>query len=179
MDSTEVNKGMAAILVAGIAYFLSGWIGDTLVHDTKPEHAVLKIEGAAPAEATAAPAKPEPLPPIAPLLAKADVATGQSLTKKLCVSCHTFNEGGKAGIGPNLYGVVGAVHGHMEGFNYSAALKAKTGPWDYEELNAWLDKPSTYAPGTRMTFVGLKSIEQRADIVAYLRTLSATPVPLP
>jgi cytochrome c len=179
MDSTEVNKGMAAILVAGIAYFLSGWIGATLVHDTKPDHEVLKIEGAAPAEAAAEPAKVEPLPPIAPLLAKADAVAGEATTKKLCVSCHSFAEGGKAGVGPNLYGTVGAVRGHMEGFNYSAAFKAKPGAWSYDDLNAWLAKPAAFAPGTRMTFVGIKSAEQRADVIAYLRTLSKTPVPLP
>ncbi len=179
MDSTEVNKGMAAILVAGIAYFLAGWISATLVHETKPEHEVLKIEGAAPAEASAEPAKAEPLPLIAPLLAKADVATGESNVKKLCVSCHTFTEGGKAGVGPNLYGVVGAGRGHMEGFNYSAAIKGKAGNWTYEELNAWLAKPAAFAPGTRMTFAGIKSADQRADVIAYLRTLSKTPVPLP
>lgn len=179
MDSTEVNKGMAAILVAGIAFFLAGWIGATLVHPNKPEHEVLKIEGAATAEASAEPAKAETLAPVAPLLAKADVASGESLAKKLCVSCHTFTDGGKAGVGPNLYGVVGGPHAHMEGFNYSAAIKGKTGNWNYEELNAWLAKPAAYAPGTRMTFAGIKSPEQRADVIAYLRTLSKSPVPLP
>jgi len=180
MDSTEVNKGMAAILVAGIAYFLAGWISATLVHDTKPEHEVLKIEGAAPAEATAEPAKAEPLAPIAPLLAKADAVAGESIAKKLCVSCHTFTEGGKPGVGPNLYGVVGGPRGHMEGFNYSAGVKAKPGNWPYDDLNAWLAKPATFIPGTRMAaFAGIKSVEQRADVIAYLRTLSHSPVPLP
>ncbi len=179
MDSTEVNKGMAAILVAGIAFFLSGWIGATLVHQNKPEHEILKVEGAPSAEASAAPAKPEPLPPVSPLLAKADAAMGETLTKKLCTSCHTFNEGGKAGVGPNLYGVVGANRGHMEGFNYSNAIKGKPGPWTYEDLNAWLHKPSLFAPGTRMTFAGLANLQQRADVIAYLRTLSPNPVPLP
>lgn len=180
MDSTEVNKGMAAILIAGIAYFLAGWIGATLVHDTRPEHEILKIEGAAPAaEASAGPAKAEPLASILPLLTKADVASGESLAKKQCVSCHTFPEGGKAGVGPNLYGVVGAERGRAAGFSYSNAIKGKPGAWSYDELNAWLAKPTAYAPGTRMSFAGLKSSEQRADVIVYLRSLSHSPVPLP
>jgi cytochrome c len=132
----------------------------------------------------AAPAGGAPAPAAEPsvdtLLASADPARGEAATKKQgCVACHTFNEGGKAGLGPNLYGVVGAPHGHQEGFNYSAALKSHQGPWTYEELDKWLAKPAAYAPGTRMTFMGVKDPKERADIIDYLRTLSANPEPLP
>ena len=114
------------------------------------------------------------------LLATADPQQGEADTKKLgCVACHTFNEGGKAGLGPNLYGVVGAPHGHMAGFNYSTALKSKPGPWTYDELYKWLKKPSEYAPGTRMTFVGISNPKDRADVIDYLRTLSPKPEPVP
>jgi cytochrome c len=178
MDTMEVNKIGAAVLVAGIAFFISGMIGDILVHPTPPKEPALKIEGA-PAATGGGEPKEEALPPIAPLLAKADPAKGETLAKKLCASCHTFDQGGKAGVGPNLYGVLGAPHGHMEGFNYSAALKGKQGPWSYEELNAWLHKPSSYAPGTRMAFAGINSAQDRADLIDYLHTLSPNPLPLP
>jgi len=179
MDSMEINKGVAAILVAGIVFFLSGLIGMNLVSEQRLEKPAIAIAGApAPEEGGGAP-KPEALPAIAPLLAKADVATGETTVKKLCTSCHTFNEGGKAGVGANLYGVVGGPHAHMEGFNYTAGMKAKTGPWTFDELNEWLHQPSAYVPGTRMAFAGIKNDQQRADVIAYLRSLSANPVPLP
>ncbi|MBN8907256.1 MAG: cytochrome c family protein [Rhodospirillales bacterium] len=175
----EVNKGVAAILVAGIAFCITGTIGDQLVRNHRPEKTAIEIKGVeAPAGGGGAPA-PAALPPIAPLLAKADPAQGEAITKKLCTSCHTFNEGGKAGVGPNLYNVVGAKHGHMEGFNYSKALQSKEGPWNFAELNEWLHQPSSYAPGTRMAFAGIKNDQQRADVIDYLRTLSPNPKPLP
>jgi cytochrome c len=173
----ELNKGMAAPLVSGIGFFLTGLIGMNLVTETRLQKPAIVIEGTPVAEA-AAPVRAA-LPPIAPLLAKADVATGESTVKKLCVACRTFNEGGKAGVGPNLYGVVGGPHGHMEGFNYSAGMKAKTGPWTFDELNEWLHKPASYVPGTRMAFAGIGNDQQRANVIAYLRSLSANPVPLP
>lgn len=178
MDTMEVNKGIAAILVAGIAFFLTGLIGDNLVHMNELEKPVLDIKVPEAGTATQAP-KPEPLPAIAPLLAKADVAKGEDYVKKVCTACHTFNEGGKAAIGPNLYGIVGNKHAHMQGFNYSKALESIKGPWTYQALNEWLHKPSEYAPGTRMAFAGIKNDQLRADVIDYLHTLSHNPVPLP
>jgi cytochrome c len=177
MDSMEINKGVAAVLVAGIVFFLTGLIGMNLVVEHRLEKPAIAI-AVAPADTAAAP-KPVELPPIAPLLAKADVATGEATVKKLCTSCHTFTEGGKAGVGPNLYNVVGGPHAHMEGFNYSAGMKAKTGPWTFPELNEWLHFPPSYVPGTRMSFAGIKDDQERADVIDYLHTLSANPVPLP
>jgi cytochrome c len=142
------------------------------------------VSAAAPAAVAASSATATPAPAgesdINVLLASADVDAGKSsMTKLGCVACHSVNEGGKAGLGPNLYGVVGAPHGHQEGYAYSTALKGKTGPWTYAELDKWLLKPSAYAPGTKMSFAGIGSPKVRADVIAYLRSLSANPEPLP
>ena len=177
MDSMYVTKVSTAVLVAGIAYFLCGWIGVTLVQRERPAKPAITIQGTV--TEAAAPAAPAPLAPIGPLLAAADPAAGEATFKKLCTSCHTANDGGKSGVGPNLYGVVGGPHAHMEGFNYTAALKAKTGPWTFDELNEWLHKPSSYVQGTRMSFAGISNDKNRADVIDYLRTLSKDPVPLP
>ncbi len=179
MEGLELNKACAAVLVAGIAFMGASLIGDALVSPRKLEKTAYQVElpdanTAKPAEAAA------PEPPVALLLASADPGRGEAQTKAQgCVACHSFNEGGKAGVGPNLYGVVGAPHGHMEGYSYSAALKAKSGPWTYDELNEWLTKPSAYAPGTKMSYAGLSDPKKRADVIDYLHTLAANPEPLP
>jgi cytochrome c len=177
MDTMEFNKAVGAVLLAGIGFMVCGLLAGGLVEPTKLEKPAIAIatpEAAAPATAAA----PAPQP-IAALLASADVKAGDALAHKVCGICHTFDEGGKAGVGPNLYGVLGAPHGHMEGFAYSDALKAKQGPWTYDELNEWLTKPAAYAPGTKMGFAGLPNPKERADVILYLRSLSKTPEALP
>ncbi len=132
MDSMEVNKGIAAVLVVGIVFFLTGLIGDKLVTETVPSKPAIEIKGAAAPAASTTAAAPAPLPPIAPLMASADPAAGEAFAKQVCTVCHTFNQGGKPLVGPNLYDVVGAPHDHEAGFNYSAALeKFKGQPWTY------------------------------------------------
>src|SRR5258708_24536574 len=125
MDSIEVAKVSAALLVAGIACFLTGVIGANIVHQERPAKPAIEIKSAEPEAAAAAPAA-DKLTPIGPLLASAHPAAGEATFKQLCTSCHNPPEGGKARVGPNLYGVVGAPHGHMEGGNYSPRMKASS-----------------------------------------------------
>ena len=173
MANMEVNKALAAVLTAGIAFMGSGFIGQQLVHVERPHESAIQIGEVAASQTTQAPAAEAPkLEPITPLLASANVQNGQTLAQRLCASCHSFNEGGRNGVGPNLHGVIGAPHGHVEGFTYSAALKGKQGPWTYEDMNVWLLKPNAYAPGTRMAFAGISNTQQRADVIAYLKSIS-------
>lgn len=177
MDSMELNKGVAAVLVAGITFFVCGVVGRTLVAPHHLHESAIKIEVAE--AAPAAGGKEEALTPIGPMLAAADAKAGEANAKKLCAACHTFNEGGKAGVGPNLYNIVAHDRAAIAGFAYSNGLKAKAGKWGYEDLNAWLKKPAAYAAGTKMAFAGINNDKQRADMIAYLRSLSASPAPLP
>jgi cytochrome c len=180
MSSMEVNKAVAAVLMAGVAFLGSQLIADAVVKPKALHQTAIKIDLPQPGGAAVATAKAEPEQPIEALLVSADAGRGEAGVKAQgCVSCHSFNEGGKAGVGPNLYGVMGAPHGHMEGYTYSAALKGKQGPWTFAEMNSWLIKPSAYAPGTKMSYAGLTDNKKRADIIAYLRSLSHDPLPLP
>jgi cytochrome c len=171
-NSLEMNKIFAAILTAGVTFGAAGLIGRLIVHPTPLKESAIQIGEPAPVQAIAAIAAPA-LEPISPLLAAANVQAGQQLAQRQCASCHSFNEGGRAGVGPNLYAIVGAKHAHAAGFNYSAAIRAMADkPWTYEELNAWLANPRAYAPGNKMTYAGLASVQSRADLIAYLRSIS-------
>lgn len=176
--SLEVNKAFAAVLTAGIAFMVAGFIGQQVVHPKRLEKAAIAIDVP---ETSGAPAAAEPqIDPIAPLLANANVDNGRQVAARLCAACHTFEEGGANKVGPNLYGVVGNHHAHLDNFNYSPAMKGLADkPWDYEALNHFLAGPARTIRGTRMAFAGLRNTEQRADVIAYLRSLAASPQPLP
>ena len=108
-------------------------------------------------------------PALATLLATGDPAKGEAVFAK-CTACHTANQGGAAGIGPNLYGVLGQPIGkHAAGFAYSSDLAGHGGDWSYENMDAWLKSPKAFASGTKMTFAGLGSAEDRANVILFLR----------
>jgi cytochrome c len=124
------------------------------------------------------PAEEEPEIDLGTLLANASAEAGERIARR-CVSCHTFEQGGANGTGPNLWGVVGAPKAAHAGFSYSAALSSMEGSWTYENLDAFIENPRGYVPGTNMSFAGLRGEEDRANLLAYLQTLSDNPVPFP
>ncbi len=178
MDSLEINKIVGAILTASVIAMVSGFIADLTFPRSQPAKAVYALEADESGEAVAETAAPG-LEPIGPLLASADAASGQAVAKK-CVTCHTFDEGGKNKIGPNLWNVVDRTIGAQDGFSFSKALtEMASESWTYEDLNAFLAKPKDWAPGTKMSFAGLKKAQDRANLILYLRSLSGSPADLP
>lgn len=116
-------------------------------------------------------------PSIETILQTADAAAGKKVFAK-CAACHTINQGGANGIGPNLYASMGKPHGHVAGFAYSDALKSVPGNWDWTSMDAWLTSPRKYANGTKMTFAGLGKAEDRANLMVYLNAQGSN-IPLP
>lgn len=183
MDSFELNKIIGAVLGTLLFVMGVGFLAEAIYHPIEgrgPGLTLAEAEIAGGEHGGAAePAAPEV--PLGVLLASADAAAGQASTKK-CASCHNFGEGESNKTGPLLYGVVGRVEGSHEGFAYSDGMlahKANGDTWTYENLNAFLTSPKTYTPGTKMSFAGVKDPQERANILAYLQTLSPTPVPFP
>lgn len=179
MDSFEFNKYAGAVLTGLLTMTVVGFLGNALVHPKKLEqnaYPVAVAEQASPTQQAAAPAAES----IVPLLAAANAQAGQAVAKQ-CAACHTFEKGGPNRVGPNLWGTVGGPKAHAQGFNYSQQLQASAqqGPWTYEALDKFLHDPKGYIPGTRMTFAGVKKTQDRANLVAWLRSQADTPAPLP
>ncbi|MFN3475602.1 MAG: c-type cytochrome [Blastomonas sp.] len=173
-DSKNTIAGW--VLAGGIAALGLSIVSGKVFHADKPERPEqlgFVIEGVVSSEGEAAAEVP-----VATLLAGADIAAGEKVFAK-CGSCHSINSGGASGIGPNLYGIMGKPHAAVPGFAYSDALKEKSGPWTFDEMNAWLTSPKAYAPGTKMSFAGLGKPEDRANLMAWMNTQSGSPLPLP
>lgn len=161
------------VLGAGIVALGAGILTSEFFHAERPEKMGYPIEGVAEEGAGGAAEQP-----IETLLASADPAAGEKVFAK-CAACHTITPGGPAGVGPNIYGVMGKPHGAQPGFAYSAALKGKPGNWDWASMSEWLKSPRKYAEGTKMTFAGLSNAKDRANLLAYINQQSPSPLPLP
>jgi cytochrome c len=177
MDSFEINKILGALLgtclVVLAVHIASSAIFAAPV-PAKPGY-VIEVKQEQPSGSAAAPAAQVP---IENLLASASVEHGTQIAKQ-CEICHNLGKGQGDKIGPDLYGVVGRPVASEAGFSYSAPLKAKGGTWTFDALNTWLTDPRADVPGTLMTFAGLSSEKQRADVIAYLNSNSDNPLPLP
>lgn len=179
MDSFELNKIIGAVLGTLLFVMGVGFLAEAIyspIEGRGPGYALPEPE-----VASATPVEAAPTIPLSVLLASASVDRGASAVRK-CQSCHNFGEGEPNKQGPNLYHIVEASKAHADGFAYSDILlqqKAEGQVWSYENLDAFLTNPRAYAPGTKMAFAGVRSPEERADILAYLQTLSPTPVPFP
>ena len=182
MNSLEFNKIAGALLGTALLVFGLNELSKIIYHAPKPEKQGFAIEvaEATPAAGDAAAATPaEPAESLGKMLASADPTKGQAVFKT-CQACHDGSKGGPNKVGPNLWGVVGRMHGSHEGFSYSEAMAAlKDKPWTYEALNTFITSPKTAMPGTKMGFGGLKKDTDRANLLAYLQTLSDSPVPFP
>jgi len=177
MDSFELNKIMGAVLGTCLVLLTLNMTAGAIFAPHQPEKPGYEIAvPEAPAAGEQAPAVQEV--PIAQLLAKADPKRGEAAVK-VCQTCHTFEKGGPNRVGPNLYGVIGGPKAHIAGFNYSAAMKAAGGQWDYDSINAFLRNPRAAVPGTSMGYAGVTRDSQRADIIAYMNSMSDKPLPAP
>lgn len=185
----ELNKIAAAILLAGLIGMVTGkaagflYGGSEEAHHGHGKHEVargyqIEVDEAA-LNAGPAEKKEKKLASIIPLLASADVASGEKYFAKKCALCHTHEQGGANKTGPNLWGIVDRAKAAADGFNYSKALAGKGGQWGYDELNGFLHKPKKWLPGTIMAYAGTKKEQDRADLIAYLRSLSNAPAPIP
>jgi cytochrome c len=177
--SFEMNKIIGAFLGAMILAMVCGIIADGLVSPSELAKPVYMVAGVKETPAAATAAKPAGPTPIGPYLAKASAAKGRQIAV-VCTACHTFGKGQPNRVGPNLYGIYGGpVAEDRGGFAFSDALKAHDKQiWTADLLNDWLAGPQTFAPGTKMTFAGLPKVQDRADVIAYLDTLSDHPLPL-
>lgn len=184
MDSFEFTKVAAAVLSALLLIFGAktaleiagvGRHHEVVGGFTLPTAAP---EAAAPAAGAPAPAAFDPAAVVAMIkTAKPEEAAA---TFKKCAGCHSFDKASASKAGPNLWNILGRKKGGRDDFSgYSEAMKSKGGDWSYADLVQFIHSPKGFVPGTKMLFNGVTDPADLANLVAYLRTLSDSPPPLP
>jgi cytochrome c len=180
MDSFELNKIIAAILLTALIVIGIGKFADVLFHVDKPKQSAYKIEGLdkAISEVDDKDIKVKEEINISQLLAMGDLSHGEKIFKK-CSACHMVASDGKNMIGPNLWGVIGRKTGSASDYKYSKSLASYSKEWSFEEMNGFLIKPASYIKGTKMAFAGLRKEKDRASVILFLNSKSDSPIPLP
>ncbi len=179
MDSFEINKIVAAVLMVALLVIGIGKLSDVIFHVEKPEKPGYAVDvEEATTVSTSTKASVEEKVDIAALMAMGDVTIGEKVFKK-CAACHSIVKGGKNNIGPALYNVVGRKTGVVSDYKYSKALASYDKEWTFEELNGYLIKPAKWVKGTKMAFAGLRKEKDRASVIKYLNQNSDNPLPLP
>ena len=179
MNSFELNKIIAAVLMVALLVIGLGKIADGVFHVKKPKNPGYQVEVenqliSSTSQADEVVGKID----ITAVMALGDIASGEKIFKK-CAACHSINKGGKNKIGPALYNVVGRAVGSVDDYKYSKTLASYGKDWTFEELNGFLIKPSTYLKGTKMSYAGLRKEKDRASIIKYLNQNSDSPRLLP
>ncbi len=179
MDSFEINKIVAAVLMVALLVIGIGKLSDIIFHVEKPEKPGYAVDvKEVTTVSTSTNASVEEKVDIAALMAMGDVTIGEKVFKK-CAACHSIVKGGKNNIGPALYNVVGRKTGVVSDYKYSKALASYDKEWTFEELNGYLIKPAKWVKGTKMAFAGLRKEKDRASVIKYLNQNSDSPLPLP
>ena len=182
MDSFELNKIIAAVLLTALIVIGIGKFADILFHVEKPKESAYKIEGLEVASiatsSLGAEAKVVEAVNIKALLALGDLGHGEKVFKK-CSACHMIVSNGKNMIGPNLWSVIGRTAGSVSDYKYSKAMVAYGKEWTFEEMNSYLIKPQAYVKGTKMAFAGLRKEKDRASVILFMNSKSESPKPLP
>ena len=180
MDSFELNKIIAAILLVALLVIGIGKLSDIIFYVEKPEKPgyAVEVEQAVVTAAKSGIDTKENMVDIAALMAMGDLTTGEKVFKK-CAACHSIVKGGKNNIGPALYNVVNRQVGAVNDYKYSKALSEYGKKWTFEELNGYLIRPAKWIKGTKMAFAGLRKEKDRASVILYLNQNSDNPLPLP
>jgi len=180
MDSFEINKIVAAVLMVALLVIGIGKLADIIFHVEKPKipSYAVEIDQVVATNAETSSGAAEEKIDIAAFMSMGDIATGEKVFKK-CAACHSIAKGGKNAIGPALYNVVSRKVGSINDYKYSKALLEYGKEWTFEELNGYLIKPAKWIKGTKMAFAGLRKEKDRASVILYLNQNSDNPLPLP